>query len=119
MSKELLAQNVKGWLQIEKEMQMLQRELKQRKQKKKEYTEALVKIMKKNEIDCFDMSEGKIVFTQQKTKAPVNKHHLTECLQKYFAAKPNIPTDEIVKFILDERAVVVKENIRHKPPKAA
>ena len=117
MSKELLAQSVKGWLQIEKEMHMLQQELKQRKQKKKEYTDTLVKIMKKNEIDCFDMSEGKIMFTQQKSKAPVNKHHLAECLQKYFASKPNVPTDEIVQFILDERAVVVKENIKHKPLK--
>ena len=33
-NKEKLSQNIKGWLQIDKEIQLLQKELKERKKKK-------------------------------------------------------------------------------------
>ena len=113
-SKEKLAQNVKSWLQIDKEIQVLQKELKDRKKKKNDYTNALLAIMKSNEIDCFDISEGKIIYTQSNVKKPINKQHLVECLTKYFEKNPNIPADEIVQFILENRETSVKESIRHK-----
>ena len=50
-------------------------------------------------------------------KKPINKQHLMECLEKYFEKNPNVPTDDIVKYILENRPTNVKEGIRHKPPK--
>jgi hypothetical protein len=116
-SKEKLAQNVKGWLHIDKEIQVLQKELKDRKKKKNDYTNSLLTIMKTNEIDCLDISEGKIIYTQSNVKKPINKRHLEECLAKYFEKNPTIPTDDVVQFILENRASNVKEGIRHKPVK--
>jgi hypothetical protein len=116
-NKEKLAQNIKNWLSVDKEIKLLQNELKERKKKKIAFTTNLVEIMKENEIDCFDISEGKIIYTQSNVKQPINKQHLLECLSKYFENHQNIPTDEIVKFILENRSVNVKEGIRHKPPK--
>ena len=116
-NKEKLAQNIKGWLQADKEIKLLQKELKDRKKKKNDYTDSLVQIMKSNEIDCFDISEGKILYTQNTVKKPINKQHLVECLSHYFEKNPNIPTDDIVKYILENRPTNVKEGIRHKPPK--
>ena len=116
-SKEHLSLNIKNWLQIDKEMKMLQKELKERRKKKNELTNKLVDIMKKNEIDCVDISDGKIIYTQNNTKAPVTKKHLMDCLEKYFANNDSIPTDEIVNFILDNRTVSLKESIRLKPAK--
>jgi hypothetical protein len=116
-SKEKLTQNVKNWLQMDKEIKVLQKELKERKKKKNDYTAALLTIMKTNEIDCLDINEGKIIYTQSNVKKPINKQHLEECLIKYFEKNPNIPTDEVVQFILENRATNVKESIRHKPVK--
>ena len=116
-SKEHLSQTIKSWMQIDKEMSMLQKELKERRKKKNDLTNKLVEIMKKNEIDCVDISDGKIIYTQNNTKAPVNKKHLMDCLDKYFANNSSIPTDDIVNFILDNRAVNLKESIRLKPTK--
>ena len=116
-SKEKLSQNVKNWLQMDKEIQILQKELKDRKKKKNNYTNELLSIMKTNEIDCFDISEGKIIYTQSNVKKPINKQHLVECLTKYFEKNPNIPTDEVVQYILENRPTNVKESIRHKPVK--
>jgi len=116
-SKEKITQNIKNFLQMDKEIKVLQKELKDRKKKKTEYTNALLSIMKTNEIDCVDISEGKIIYTQSNVKKPINKHHLEECLTKYFEKNPTIPTDEVVQYILENRPTNVKESIRHKPAK--
>lgn len=116
-SKEQLSQNIKKWLLLDKEMKMLQKELKERKKKKNELTDVLVEIMKKNEIDCVDINDGKIMYTQSSVKSPLNKKHLLESLDKYFADDNSVPTDEIVNFILENRTVNLKESIRLKPAK--
>jgi len=116
-SKEHLSLNIKSWLQIDKEMQILQKELKDRRKRKNELTSVLVDIMKKNEIDCVDISDGKIIYTQNNTKGPLNKKHLMDSLEKYFANNASVPTDEIVNFILDNRTMNLKESIRLKPTK--
>ena len=113
-TKEKLSQNVKNWLQLDKEIQVLQKELKDRKKKKNDYTNALLTIMKTNEIECVDLNDGKIIYTQNNVKKPINKQHLLDSLTKYFEKNPNIPADEIVQFILENREISVKESIRHK-----
>ena len=116
-TKEELVDNIKNWMQIDTEMKLLQKELKDRRMRKKQLTESLVEIMKSNEIDCFDITEGKIIYTTNKVKAPLSKKHLTECLDKYFAAETSIKADEISNFILESRVVKTNESIRHKPQK--
>ena len=83
-SKEKLSQAVKSWITLEKEIQLLQKEIKDRKLKKNELTKTLVEVMKSKEIDCFDMSEGKIVYTKTNVKQAINKAHLMKCLEQYF-----------------------------------
>ena len=117
-NKERLSQNIKGWLQIDKEIQLLQKELKERKKKKASYTENLVEIMKSNEIDCFDITGGKIMYTQNRVKSALNKKHLMDSLEKYFENNPNVQTEELSKFILDSRSIKTTESIRHKPLKS-
>ena len=40
-------------------MKTLQKELRERREKKKELTNNLVEVMKTNEIDCFNINDGK------------------------------------------------------------
>ena len=42
----------------------------------------LVKIMRENEIDCFDLDSngGKLIYTKQKIKKSLSKKHLMTCL---------------------------------------
>ena len=47
-TKDKLTQNIKKWLQNEKEMKLLQKELKERRLKKAEYSTALVDLIKNN-----------------------------------------------------------------------
>ncbi len=116
-TKDKLVQNVKAWLTNDKELKSLQLQIKERKKKKTELTEALVDIMKSNEIDCFDITGGKIIYTQNRVKSALNKKHLMDSLEKYFENNPNVQTEELSKFILDSRSIKTTESIRHKPLK--
>jgi hypothetical protein len=114
-SKEVLAQTIKEWLVMEKELKVLQKEISERKKRKKELSDTLVHVMKNNEVDCFDINDGKIIYSQSHTKSPLNKVHILDSLNAFFAKMPDIPTQDIVQYILDRRTVVTKDNIRHKP----
>ena len=113
-TKEELVNTIKEWVTVEKEMKLLSKELKQRRQRKKELTNSLCETMKENEIDCFDISDGKIIYTQNKVKAPISKKHLLSCLTKFFEQKPNDNSAEIAEFILESREIKIKDNIRLK-----
>ena len=117
MEKEQLVGNIKEWIQNENEIKVLQKELKIRKTKMKNLTESLVTVMKKNEIDCFNLSEGKIIYTKSNIRNPLSKKHLIDCLAKYFISNSNIKPDEVTRFILESAVESVKEGIRHKPNK--
>ena len=116
-TKEELVQSIKDWMRIENEMKALQKELKGRRVEKKRLADDLVSIMKQNEIDCFDLSGGKLMYTKTKVKTALSKKHLIECLEKYFAQDADIKPDEVCEFILDSRPVKENEGIRHKPNK--
>lgn len=116
-TKEQLVETIREWVTIEKEMKALQRELKVRRERKKHLSQELVETMKSNEIDCFDISDGKIMYSRNKVTAPISKKHLLACLQKYYAEKPGEDGNELAQFILESRDVKTKENIRLKTPK--
>ena len=116
-TKEVLVKTIREWMNIENDMKHLQKEMKIRREKKKELSEKLVQIMKTNDVDCFDISEGKILYTKSNVKSTLSKKHIMECLATYFADNATVQPDDVAKFILENRSTVVKESIRHKPPK--
>jgi len=117
-TKEELVNNIKEWMQIEDEMKVLQKELKERRNKKKLLTATLVDIMKTNEIDCFDMTEGKISYTKNKVKQPLSKKYLMDCLGQYFEENPHVEAGDVATFVMENRKVKTTEGIRHKLQKS-
>ncbi len=116
-TKEELIQNIKSWMTIDSEMKELQKQMKIRRAEKKKLADSLVEIMKENEIDCFDLSEGKLLYTKTKVKTALSKKHIMKCLEQYFSQDPDIKSDEVCDYILNNRAVTENESIRHKPNK--
>jgi hypothetical protein len=114
-TKEELVSNIKEWMKIDTEIAKLQKEIKDRKMKKKNLTDSLVSVMKKNEIDCFDINGGSLVYKQSKTKKPITSKTLLSVLQNYYASDPNpSKAQDITKFILENREEQVKETIKMK-----
>ena len=112
-SKEDLVHYVKNWLDIENNIKTMQKSIKEKRKEKKEITENLLEIMKQNEIDCFDITDGKLIYTKNKVKSSLSKKHLLASLAMYFKDDEQKAKD-ITGFILDSRKVTVKENIKHK-----
>jgi hypothetical protein len=112
-TKDELITNIKEWIKIDSEIIKLQNEIRDRKNKKKQLSESLMTVMKKNEIDCFDINGGSLVYKQNKVKKAINAKTLISTLQTYFAST-NIKAEEVTKFILDNREEQIKETIKRK-----
>ena len=112
-TKEQLVAQIKGWMANDNELLELQRKVKELKEKRKTYADNLVEIMRKNEIDCFDVNGGKLIYTKTKVMASLNKTTLVNALMKYFKDDDE-QAKELSKFVLDSREEKVKESIRRK-----
>ena len=111
--KRKLIENVKGWIDIDNDIKELQKELKEKRKEKKLYTTNLVDIMKTNNVDCFDIKNGKLIYTKKKVKAPLSKKHLFNSLSNYFKNNKSV-IEELGNYILNSREEKIKENIKRK-----
>jgi hypothetical protein len=117
-SKEELVTIIKEWIENDEKVKEMQAIIKEYKNKKKNLTVTLLNIMKTNEIDCFDINSGKIVYCKSKTKVSLNKKTLIDSLEKFFKEKNNLNIDidvnSISEYILNNREIKVNENIKRK-----
>uniref|UniRef100_A0A6C0F3J5 Uncharacterized protein n=1 Tax=viral metagenome TaxID=1070528 RepID=A0A6C0F3J5_9ZZZZ len=112
-TKEELVCNIKEWIKIDNEIATLKNEIKERNARRKDLTESLLGVMKKNEIDCFDINGGALVFKKNKIKKALNGKTLLASLQSYYSNQPQVAED-LTKHILNSREEQVKETIKRK-----
>lgn len=112
-TKEQLVNNIKEWIKIDGEISKLKADIKERNNKKKLLTNELVEVMKKNEIDCFDINGGALIYKTNKIKKPINGKTLLLALQNYFKEDPTTAQD-LTKHILNSREEQIKEIIKRK-----
>ena len=112
-TKEQLVNNIKEWIKIDNEIGQLKNEIKDRNKIKKTLTEGLVTVMKTNQIDCFDINGGALVYKKNTVKKPISAKTLLAALQEYYK-DDNKVAEDLTKFVLDNREEQVKESIRRK-----
>ena len=113
-TKDELVQKIKEWITYDDNIKSLQKQLKEHKLNQKNVTDDLLDIMKTNEIDCFDINNGKLMFCKNKVKQAINKKTLLLSLSKYFENIPSVDAEKVSEFILDNREIKLKENLRRK-----
>ena len=115
-SKQDLIDIIKKWLEVDKELKKLAARSRELRVMKKELTTELSKIMKDNEIDCFDVNAGKITHGVRKTKGPLNKKLLMSALDDYFRDSPTHAgvSEELTQFILSKRQIKETDFIKIK-----
>ena len=69
--------------------------------------------MKKNQIDCFDINGGALVYKQNKVKQAINGKSLLAALQNYYKNDTK-SAEELTKHILDSREEKIKETLVRK-----
>jgi hypothetical protein len=112
-TKENLIKTIKEWVRLDNEIRALKKEESKRNAEKKTVSNNLIEIMKKNEIDEFDIKDGQICYTKKHIKKPITKKMLTDILSKYFKGDTS-KANEINDFILDNREEIIKESIVRK-----
>jgi predicted neutral ceramidase superfamily lipid hydrolase len=115
-TKEELINHIRSWIQIDNEISDLQKKIKSNREEKKKLTESLVNVMKTNEIDCFDINDGKLIYSKTKSKKAINKKTLLDALNIYFKQDKEL-AKEVSEHILNSREETIKENIRRKVEK--
>jgi|688.fasta_scaffold1214157_1 hypothetical protein len=115
-TKEELIANIREWIKIDNDLMNLKKEIKNKTANKKTLTENLVKVMKSNAIDCFDINGGALVYSQKKTKKPISGKYLLLQLEKYYKEQPDM-AKEVTEHLLNNREENVKEDIKRKVKK--
>ena len=113
MSKDEMVKSIKQYVQLDNEIRHLNTEAKKRKDLKKNVTEKLVEIMKSNEIDEFDINDGKLIYSQKKSKVPLSKKTLVTSLLKFYKNDKSM-VEELSNFIMEDREEKITETIRRK-----
>ena len=70
-------------------------------------------IMRENEIDEFDINNGKLIYSKKNVKKPITKKALLGILSKYYKGDINKAT-EINDYIISNREEVVVETLVRK-----
>jgi len=113
-SKAELVENIKEWIGVDVELKKIQKRAKELRASKKLYTVKLVDIMKTNEIDCFDVNNGKLIYTKTKTRGALGKKQLFAALELYFKDDETNDAMELSRFILESCGTKETEGIRMK-----
>lgn len=111
-TKTQLVNHVKVWIKLDEEIREMQTRIKEKKTTQKELTNELVSVMKENQIDCFDLSDGKLIYTNTKIKQSINKKLLLSSLSKFFVNDDDL--QKVTEHILGSRSEKTKENIKRK-----
>ena len=115
-NKDILVNSIKDWLTLNSKLTLLQKEVKDLRNEKKKLEINLIDIMEDNNIDEFTINNGKLMYRKTKTKNPINKEYLHKILETYFKKLPNIDSNDVTQFILENRTIkensslIIKEN---------
>jgi hypothetical protein len=112
-TKDQLIKTIKEWVKTDNEIRAFQKEVRKKQEEKKKISKNLMEIMVRNEIDCFDIKDGQILYSKKNIKKPITQKNLLGILANY--CKGDIEkASEINNFILENREEVVKEEIVRK-----
>jgi hypothetical protein len=109
-TKDQLVKTIRDWVKLDNDIRKLQKELAQRKDDKKKISSTLIEVMKKNEIDNFDINNGQLCYSKKNIKKPITKKVLLDVLSKYYKGD-TLKANDVKDFILDNREETVKETL--------
>ena len=112
-TKAELVQNIRDWIAVDNEIRELNKELRMRKAKQQKISQTLMQTMKDNEIDEFDITGGKLMYSKKTLKKPLSKKNLLGILSKYYK-DDETQAIEMNNFIMSNREEVIKETLKRK-----
>ena len=116
ITKDQLKDYLRQWVRVENEISTLSAEIKKRKLIHQQLSKSLLDVMRNNEIDCFDIANGRIVYSKTKIRAPLNNGQIKSALSTYY--KDDVEkAASLTEFLLASRVEKTRESIKMKIPK--
>lgn len=109
MDKAALVATIKEWLKADEGIAQLRKEIKAKTELRKATNLKLIALMRSQNVDEIDLSDGKIIRQTRKTKAPINKKHLLACLSTYYKSEQQ--AKDVSDFIMSSRAEKINDVI--------
>ena len=116
ITKDQVKEYLRQWVRVENEISTLNAEIKKRKLLHQQLSASLLSVMRQNEIDCFDLANGRVVYSKTKTRAPLNNGQLKTALTKYYKDDTE-KVNSLTEFLLASRVEKTREFIKMKIPK--
>jgi hypothetical protein len=113
INKEALVSIIREWVKNDNEIRELKKQENARKNANKALTVKLIEIMRSNQLDCFDINDGCILYKKTNVKKPLSKKTLYQLLNEYYKDDLGKAT-EVSEFLMEKREQVVKEKIVRK-----
>jgi hypothetical protein len=112
-TKQQLVNSIREWVRIDNEMRKLKSETSKRKKEQKRLTESLIDVMRKNEIDEFELNDGKLMYSKRSVKKPITQKILLGILANYYEGDIKKAVD-VNNYIMENREEVEVEKISRK-----
>ena len=112
-TKQQLVNSIRDWVRIDNEMRKLKSETSKRKKEQKKISESLIDVMRKNDIDEFDLNDGKLMYSKRSVKKPITQKILLGILANYYEGDIKKAVD-VNNYIMDSREEVEVEKISRK-----
>jgi hypothetical protein len=116
VTKEQLKDYLRQWVRVENEISTLTVEIKKRRLIHQQLSASLLDVMRKNEIDCFDITNGRIVYSKTKVRVPLNNGQLKSALTTYYKDDAEKAVG-LTEFLLASRVEKTRESVKMKVPK--
>lgn len=110
--KNKLQSQVKQYLDLDEEITALKKAVKERNEKKKNFSVEILEIMKKMEIDNLNVKNGKLVSKTTTTNKAINKNVIASGLGEIFN-NDDERVSQAIQLILEKREKVEKTSLRH------
>jgi len=112
-TKNQLVQSIREWVRIDNEMRKLKSEVSKRRKVQKTISESLIRVMRDNEIDEFELNDGKITYNKRNVKKPITQKILLGILANYYQGDVKKAV-EVNNYIMENREEVEVEKISRK-----
>jgi hypothetical protein len=117
-NKQALIDIVKSWVTVDNQIRALSGKLRELRKEKKCKNEDMIKIMKANDIDSFDLKDGQILYKKETKREALTQKKLLDILSKH----PQLGEEQakhLNQFVYDRRKVseqgVISRKMNSKP----
>jgi len=110
----IIQPKVKQWLEYHSEIEVLQKAIKERKEKKKELDLAITTFMLSHEIPHFDLREKQLVLNVTQRQKPLSKSFISDVLSRTCSSEQ---MQKVTNMLFKERPTVEKTSLKYKKSK--